>query len=126
MDKNKKEVISFRKSVDPGESGKMTERVKAKGTVEGFKVRFYAGQEEDLRVRVYLRKVGNIIEELITYQGNNFLSGDDDYFIYDVITPVKNDDEIVVEYENVTAEEVGAYTLSVDVSIDYYLENRRF
>lgn len=126
----KKEVISFRKPVNPGESGKINERVKGPGTVESFKVRFYAGQSEDLQIKVYIKRVGNIIEDLITFKGNGYLSGDDDYFIYDVVAPVRNDDEIVVEYINITEEEtpgeIGPYTLSVDVAIDYYMNDRRF
>lgn len=116
---NKKEVIAFRHTIPPGGKGVLSERIKADGTIEGIKVKFYIGQELYLKVMPYIRHIGNKVEYPITVVGNGgkWLTGDDDNFSFEVVIPVKNDDEFVVEFENTSDYE---YNLVVDVIVDYY------
>lgn len=120
---NKKEVISFRKKILAGEKGILSERIKADGTVETIRVRFYIGQELYLKVMPYIRHRGNKVEYPITVVGGDYwLTGDDDNFVFDVVIPVNNDDEFVVEFENTSSYD---YNLAVDVTIDYYAGQNR-
>lgn len=124
---NKKEVMVFRKLVPPNSKGKITERIKDNGTIEKLMIKFYIGQELHLRVWPYIRHNGNKIESLVTIAGDDvrddmFLTGDDDTFIFDVVAPVYYDDELVVEFENISDYE---YNLVVDITVDYYLGTDR-
>lgn len=116
---NRKEVISFRKRITAGQTVGFSERVKAAGTVEGVKVKFYVGQEKSLQVYPYIEHKGRKYESLITYpEGtDNYLSGDDEDNTYDVVVPVDNDDYVKVNVTNTSAYD---YDLSCDISIDYY------
>jgi hypothetical protein len=118
---SKKEIISFREVIPAGTvvALEFNERVKGDGTVETLKVRFYRGQQKSLEVYPFIRHKGNKDESLITFAGNTrHLSGDDDYFIYNVVTPVENDDQIMVQVKNI--DPTNPYTMVVDVEIDYY------
>lgn len=116
---NKKEVIVFSKSVGPGESGTMSERIKADATVEEVTAKFYFGQERALQANPYIHKTGNRIEQLVTYPegSEKFLAGDDDYFIYNTALEVNNDDYVKVDYENKSVDQT--YNLVMTVTIDY-------
>ena len=121
---NKKEVIIFRKKVSANSKGKITERVKDNGTIEKLMIKFYIGQELHLKVWPYIKHTGNKVESMVTIAGDkdNYITGDDDNFIFDVVIPVFYDDEIVVEFENISDYE---YNLVCDVTIDYYNGNDR-
>lgn len=114
-----KEVISFRKKIGPGASDWIAERVKAEGTIEGLRVRFYKGQVGLLRIRPVVEHKGGKIEDLVGYASSSeqFLYGDDDYFVFDVTIPVSNDDYVKIKAENLSSYE---YDVVVDVIIDYY------
>jgi hypothetical protein len=117
----KKEIITFREIIPPNtlQDLQFSERIKADGTIETIKVRFYKGQQKSLQVYPFVRHKGNKDESLITYSGStNHLSGDDDYFIYDVVVPVENDDQMIIFVKNV--DPTYSYTMVVDVAIDYY------
>jgi hypothetical protein len=124
-DTNKKEVISFRKVISPLEVITIKERIKAPGTVEELRVRFYRGQQLALEVLPYIEHKGRQIEELITFaEGTEgVLQGDDDYFVFPVVASVDYDDYIKVRVVN--KDTTYSYTLSVDVVIDYYGGHRR-
>lgn len=120
MNTNRIEPISFVAVIPPLQTRKFAERVKADGTVEKLKVRFFAGQEKSLQVRPYILHKGRKIEDLVTYpEGTNeYLCGDDDYLEFDLSIPVENDDEIVIAVSNMDIDD--PYTLNVSVMIDYY------
>ncbi len=116
---NKKEVITFRKLIAPLEELLLVERVKDNGTIENVKLRFYSGQEMNLKVYPFVKHTGNKIENLTSSPTNEyFLAGDDDNFILDVVVPVYYDDEIHVKVKNESVQ--YAYNLVCDVTIDYY------
>jgi hypothetical protein len=113
-----KESIVTRRSVAAGEVGTVRERLKADGTVEEVRVRFYPGQEGALQVTPYVLHKGERREDLLTYpEGvNRFLSGDDDYVIFPLSISFEYDDEIRIDYKNTST---FTYTLAIDVIVDY-------
>lgn len=116
---NKKEVALFRKKLAPLEKIELVERVKDNGTLENVKMRFYMGQEMNLKITVYVKHTGNKTEQIFTSPTNDYyVGGDDDTFIFDVIVPVYYDDEIIVKAINES--NLYSYDMVVDVDIDYY------
>lgn len=113
------EPIVFVAKVQPGQTLKFSERIKGEGTIQSVKVRFFQGQQLSLHVRPYVLHKGNKIEDIVTYpEGTNqYLSGDDDYLVFDVVCPVENDDELYVWVHNTDPDDT--YTLNVAVTIDY-------
>ncbi len=123
---NKKEVIAFRKSIAPSTKEEIRERIKADGTIEGVMVRFYPGQQRDLRVAIEKENRGNKTREsIVTYPAgtDRFLSGDDDVVNIPCVLECQNDDEIIVTAENINSN--YTYTLVCDVTIDYYGGKKR-
>jgi hypothetical protein len=118
----KKEVIAVRKSVLPLEAGTIKERVKYDGFIEGINVRFYAGQESELKVLPIVMHKGGKTETFFTYpEGTEpTLSGEDDSFTYPLSIDIEYDDEIQVRYENQSS--TYEYTLVVDIIVSYYSE----
>lgn len=117
---NKKEVISFRKTIAPNTTEILQERIKSDGTIEGVRIRFYSGQQLALRVNPYVEHKGRKYENLLTYaEGTStFLSGDDDRFDYPTVLNVDYDDFLKVWVQNTDL--VNAYDVVVDITIDYY------
>lgn len=100
----KKEVISFRKEINASKTDVLQERIKSDGTIEEIRVRFYQGVQKSLQVEPFIEHKGHQIEQMISYPSttDQFISGDDDYFIYPVSVPVEYDDFIKVKAKNIT------------------------
>lgn len=116
---SKKEVIVSRKTVLSGTNDTIEERVKGEGTIEEVRIRFYSGEQLSLKINPYVEHKGEKNENLLTYPKgtDNFITGDDDPFVFPVCVPVSNDDIIKIFYENTgTAES----RLAVDIVVDYY------
>jgi hypothetical protein len=118
----KKEVLSFRKDIQPGASETITERIKENGRVVNIRLRFYPGVERELRVRPYVLHKGQKQEDVFTYAGDTeaYITGDDDYLEFAVSIDVEYDDEMKVFASNENA--TYAYTLVCDVIIVYAVE----
>jgi hypothetical protein len=118
----KREVISMRRNVSPLEKFEIAERVKYNGSIERIKVRFYAGQENELQVRPYVRHKGQKNETFFTYpEGTDpYLSGEDDVLDFPLAIEIEYDDEIIVYVENQS--DFYNYTLVVDIVVTYYSE----
>lgn len=115
------ESIPLRKKIEAGAKGvTITERIKALGTLQGIRFIFAPGQEGDLHIRPFILRKGGFLETILTFpeEGLNYLNGDDIVLEYPVITPVENDENIVIYADNMDDE--NDYTLQVDVFIDYY------
>lgn len=121
----KKEVISFRKDIQPGENVTLTERVKWNGAVKQLRIRFYPGVERALHVRPYVLHKAQLPENIITYvqESEQYISGDDDFYEFPCLIPVEYDDEVKVWARN--DNDVYLYTLVVDVILQYELEGGR-
>jgi hypothetical protein len=113
----KAENISFRKVIQPLESGMLKERVKANGVIRQVSIRFYSGQEKSLRVRPFVLHKASRAEDFFTYvEGTDvFMSGDNDVFNFPITLDVEYDDQIAVSYENTSS--AYPYSLVVDVQV---------
>lgn len=118
--KSKVEVISFRELVTHGTTVNLSQLIQDSGTIQEMRVRFYAGQEKALHVVPYILHTSNRREDLITYAPNSdtFLSGENDYFVYPIVTQVENLDKICVSATNI--DPTYDYTLVLDLVVDYY------
>lgn len=118
--KDKREPIIFRKSILHSTTDTLQERIKADGTIEEMRVRFYPGQQKALQVEVVVEHKGQQAEYLYTSPatGERYLSGDDDYFIFPLTCEVEYDDFVKVRAVNTDA--TYDYDLAVDVLVDYY------
>lgn len=118
----KKEIISFRKDIQPNETITLSERIKSNGLIEEIRVRFYPGLERSLQIRPYVLHDNRMTEDCFTYpEGTDkFLSGDDDYLIFPVSIQVELDDELKIWTFNNNLDYV--YTLVIDVVISYDYE----
>lgn len=115
----KKEVLSFRKIINANTTDVLHERIKADGTIEEIRIRFYTGQQKSLQLNPFVEHKGNKIEQIISYPSttDNFISGDDDYFIFPISVPVEYDDYFKIHAKNI--DPTYNYTVTVDVVIDY-------
>jgi hypothetical protein len=119
------EVKSFRKDLGAGDSIILKSRILDDGTIEGVRAKFYPGQEGCLQLRPCLWQTGrNVLVDLITYADgtNQYISGEDDYFDYQVTQACLKDDEIWILAKN-TGD--YTYTIVVDVVIDYFAGDAR-
>lgn len=118
----KKEIVSFRKDIIPNSEGHLYERIKDNGQVQEVRIRFYAGQTQELQVRPFVLHKGNKPEDMVTYpEGTQpYFSGEDDYFVFPVNVNIEYDDQLAIWYKNVNLE--FNYTLVVDVMILYTVE----
>jgi len=121
---NKQEAIQFKQSIAPLETITLREPIKADGTIEEITVRFYTGQEGDLRARPYILKRTGALVDLVTYVGElNYLSGENDTLVFDVSMAVQKDDKVCVEFQNVDAN--FPYTGFLTAKVDYYGGTKR-
>jgi hypothetical protein len=115
----KKENIVIRKEMQPLESVTVKERVKYRGWIESCRIRFYAGQERELKVRPFVLHKGEKVEDFFTFpEGTEiYVSGEDDTFDYPLTIEVEYDDEIHVRIMNTN--DTYIYTAVVDITISY-------
>lgn len=92
-------------------------QIREESTIERLVVRIYPGAELDLRVKPY-RKVSEDgpREPLITYEGKQYIDGDDDKWKFDLVEEAKPGDYVGVEVENVNTQ--YAYDFAAHVSLD--------
>lgn len=116
---NKKEVIAIRKNIKANTEEIITERIKSNGYITNISIKFYVGQELALQVSPYVLHKGDRREDLFTYPRgtDNYLSGDDDYFKYNINLEVEYDDEIKIHVKNTS--EYYNYDVVVDLGIEY-------
>lgn len=116
---SKKEIVSFTKLIKANTTDVLHERIKADGTIESVKVRIYQGVQKSLRILPFIEHKGSKTENILTFPSTTdpYITGDDDYFIYDVTIPVEYDDFLKVWVQNIDS--THDYTLSVTVEVDY-------
>lgn len=115
----KVEVISFRSLIDPDDRVTFKERLKDGGFVQEIRIRFYPGLEKSLQISPFVLHKENRREDLFTFVGStdNFISGDDDYFVFPVSIEFAYDDELAVEVYNNNS--IYPYTMAVDIIVSY-------
>lgn len=117
----KKEIISIRKDIEPGQKLNFKERLKDNGALVMVNVRFYPGVEGDLKVKPFILHKNNKAEDIVTYAegSDSNISGDDDKFSFPVYVDFQYDDEFVCYVENQGA---FPYTLVIDAIVEYVYE----
>lgn len=121
----KKETVLFAASVSASTDTVLKFELPQDGTLERFSARFYAGQENALRIVPVVAKAGQTLEPIVEYasNGKKYVSGDDDHFVYDLSIPVVAKDQIWLYVSNVDV--TYAYDVSVSIVIDYLGGRRR-
>lgn len=115
----KVESIVIRQTIGIGASGEISERIKAPGTIEGMRVIFPPGPSGLLHVIPYVKRHGGKLDPLLTFPSgsNGYISGDNMILPFPVTFAVKNDEEIIILYNNL---DTVVHELMVDVFVDYY------
>lgn len=77
--------------------------VRKDGTIDYVLTRFYAGATDDLHVNIYReRSETDSKKKIIDTPGENkFISGNDDPFEFYPEIPVKAEDTVIIEYNNI-------------------------
>lgn len=122
---SKKQVIPFRKTIAAATKDKIIVPIESDCTVDEIRVRFYAGQQNDFHVDPYILTNADQRENLVEYADgtNAYLSGDDDYLVFPIGIAVVKNSNLIIAYDNQDA--VNAYTLVIDVILDYAFGTRR-
>lgn len=120
----KKEQIAIRKTMQPGEEITIKERVKYDGFITGSFIRFYAGQEEELKVLPYVLHKGQKLETFFTFpeETDRELAGEDDTLTFNHSLRIELDDEIHVRIRNTNTQ--YEYTAVVYIDVTYETEER--
>jgi hypothetical protein len=111
--------IRFADRVDPDDSVTLTHTVEEAATVEQMTVRIYRGAEHDLHVEPYIDRSRGDREQrepLVTYQGKEFIDGDNDFFEFPLSREIEPDQNIGVEVSNLESQ--YGYDFAVDLVVD--------
>jgi hypothetical protein len=122
----KKQPVSFRKSIAANTSGYIDYDLPDNGTVENVVAYFAPGQTFDLKVwLVIIQKGSGVPTDIILAADNTdkWLYGDNIALSFSCSRPVDKNDIIRVIYQNIDL--ANAMNLSVDVTIDYYAGKAR-
>lgn len=106
------------RQVPATEDDRLSWTVPRDGTLEHLAVRIYEGAENTLRLNIYHEHTNGGQELLIQPEGKGYIDGDDDLWPWDLSVPVRQDDKIVVDYENTDG--TNAHNFRVTLDVDYY------
>ena len=106
----------FRKIITPGSSGSISIPLTAHGYIVRCNIIFSAGENGTLRIRPYCIIPGEIVQDLLIYPGDKYISGDDSNLRLDCYQEIEADTLLRVQYENVG---VGDSQLIVDIMVQY-------
>lgn len=114
----------FRKSIPAGEKGVMEIDLTGHGYVTEAVIIFAAGENGTLRLRPYVMHPGELINELLRYSGDNYISGDDCTYRLPCYQEVENHTKLRLAYENVAAAGTADSQIMVDIIVQYdgYIE----
>jgi hypothetical protein len=114
----RKRALAFSTTVPAGETEEETFELTNDATIEDLRVRFYPGQELSLQIQVYLLKKDQDKKiDLVEYPGDKkHLSGNDDYFEFDLSKKAKKGDKIVIKSENTDSQ--YAYDYKANMSVE--------
>lgn len=117
MTRTQRGNLRFAERVGADSTESFEHEIREESTIERLVVRIYPGAELDLRVRPY-RKVAEDgpREPLITYEGKQYIDGDDDKWQFDLVEEAEPGDYVGVEVENVNTQ--YGYDFAAHVSLD--------
>jgi len=107
----------FQIQVPPLARGDLRAHIPGDATVERLVIRFYPGPELQLIVDPYVERRGGGRQELIHYTGARGITGDDDTLEFHLALPVRMDEQLVVEFQNLHA--VNPYNFTVTIELDF-------
>lgn len=91
--------------------------IREESTIERLVVRIYPGAELDLRVEPYLKVAEDGPREpLITYEGKQYIDGDDDKWNFDLVEEAEPGDIVGVEVVNL--DDSNGYDFVTQLSLD--------
>ena len=101
--------VFMAQTIAPGVAGAEEFRIPRPCTVESLAVRFYLGAQNELLLVPELRSPTGTRIPLVHYSpdGNQFLSGDDDHFHFDIILPAWRGWLLHLDYVNISAVELS-------------------
>lgn len=113
-----KEGVSVAKQVPANTTDTETYAVRRDATVESVQVRIYQGAENDLHLKLQVRRRGTEqVDNLVQRTGKSYIDGDDDVYHFDISAPVENGDKLRVWYDN--NDGANAHNFRVNFDLDY-------
>lgn len=113
-----RDSVRFATSVGPNSTEVLNYEVPEDVTVERLSVRIYRGAELELRLSPFVDRDRaddrERREPLVTFEGKQYIDGDDDFFEFDLAIPVEEGQEIGVEVENLD----GTYTYNFSAIVE--------
>lgn len=109
--------VSFSASVSPNTSGRLSYDNQRDATIEHVQVRIYAGAELDLELKLLVVTRSGNRRQIVELVGKDVIDGDDDFYTFHPAEPVQSDEQIVIEHENVNAN--NTYDYRVNMDLDY-------
>ena len=109
----------FRKAVPAGEKGVMEIELTGHGFATEVVIIFAAGENGTLQIRPYVMHPGELINDLLRYAGDNFISGDDSTYRLPCYQEIENHTKLRLAYENTAAAGTADSQIMVDVIVQY-------
>lgn len=109
----------FRKSIPAGEKGVVELPLTGHGFITQVNAVFVAGENGTLRLRPYVVLNGEIVQELLRYAGEPYISGDDCSYKLPCYQEVENHAVLKVAYENTGGVGTADSQLMVDIIVQY-------
>jgi hypothetical protein len=112
--------LHFARNVGAGSSGEDSHKLSRDATIERVMTRFYAGQELDLRINLWLEKKDGdkripIVETTGSTGSKSHIAGDDDDYEWTPAIRAEQGDKIIVDYDNTDATNAYDYVVNMDV-----------
>lgn len=117
--KNASKTYVFRKMINPGDEGVLSQKLVAHGYVTAVNVRFAAGEAATLQIRPVITIPGEITMDLFEYaeNGDQYVSGDDENIRSDIKFEIENNTELKVYYKNTGLKQSF---VNVDIAVMYF------
>lgn len=117
MTRTQRGNLRFAEQVSAGSTSSLEHEVREPSTIERLIIRIYPGAELDLRVKPYVEIGGDGPKvPLLTYEGKEYVDGDDDKWEFDLVESVDPGDKVGVEVTNVNSN--YAYDYAAHISLD--------
>ena len=111
-----KRPVIFRKAVPAGENIHLEQELTGNGSIDEIIITFAAGENGTLHITPYVILNGNIRQELLTYAGDMYISGDNSRHEFPCYQPIERHAKLCVDAHNTGAAESQ---LSVDITVNY-------
>lgn len=118
---HRREPIILQMQIPPASAGELDYEFRQHCTIERLYLRFYEGQQRQLRVRPMIWTPKEVLERLFEIDtlglADDFLAGNNDVLDLWLVRPVRAYSHLRLEYENIDPAE--PYTLYALLELDY-------